>query len=98
MKTLSVKTISVIKILLAFLLLIGFSACSKESLPQCQKWEVKDEGFVKQGCIFSLGCGSHTLQLTFCGDGLKDAFAGNTITIGDDGCCTLTRTFVRAVQ
>ena len=82
----------------SIIFLLVFSACSKESLSTCQKWEVKDEGFIKEGCIFSLSCGSHTLQLTFCGDGLKDAYAGNTVTISDVGCCTLTRTFVRVIQ
>ena len=86
------------RLLSATIFLLAFSACSKEDIPKCQKWEVKDEGFINPDCIFSLGCGSRTLQLTFCGDGLKDAYAGNTVTIGNDGCCTLTRTFVRVIQ
>ena len=97
MKTLPVNTLT-IRLLFAIIFLPAFSACTKENVPKCQTWEVKDEGSVNQGCVFSLGCGSHTLQLTFCGDRLKDAYAGNTVTIGDDGCCTLTRTFVRMIQ
>ena len=92
------NSIGIIKVSLLGITLLAFSACSKESIRKCQKWEVKDEGFVNQGCFFSLSCGTRTLQLTFCGDGLKDAYAGNTITIGDDGCCTHTRTFVRVIQ
>jgi hypothetical protein len=96
MKTLLI-TSTEIKALRAAILLLTFSACSKESLPKCEKWEVQDEGSLKGGCFIDLGCESHTLQLSFCGDALKDAKAGNTITLSEDDCCKKTRTFVRIV-
>ena len=71
------------------------SSCSKYKPPECEKWEVKEEGALK--CIADFSCINRTRQLQFCGDALKDASAGNTIIIRDDDCCKVTRTFMRIV-
>jgi len=80
-----------------FILLLAFSACSKY---KCEEWEVTDEDFrVGQGCGIDLSCaGKRTNQLSFCGDDLKDAKVGNTITLGEDDCCKKTRTFHRLIR
>jgi hypothetical protein len=98
MKTLlkNAKRVTVTSLLIVCLLV--FSSCSKESIPKCEKWEVEDVGHFKDGCLFSFSCRERTLQLSFCGDGLKEAKAGNTITIGGSDCCKTTRTFIRKVQ
>ena len=83
------------KSLLAAMISLAVSSCSKGNLPKCEKWEVKEEGALQ--CIFDLSCMDRTRQLQFCGDALKDAFAGNSVIIRDDDCCTVTRTFVRIV-
>ncbi len=87
-----------LKVLLAAILLLTFSACSKENPPQCEEWEIVDERFNIGGCN-GYGCsGSRTLQLIFCGEALKDAKAGNTIILSEDQCCKKTRTFTRFIQ
>jgi hypothetical protein len=97
MKLLTITSIK-IKTLIATTILIAFSSCSKEGLPKCEKWEVQDEGVFKGGCVIDLDCGtSRTSQLLFCGDALKDARAGNTVTLRKDDCCEKTRTFIRIV-
>ena len=80
MKTLLRNTKRITGIPLLLVSLLAFSACSKESTPQCEKWEVEDIGSIKEGCFFDLSCGRRTLQLSFCGDDLNDAKTGNTIT------------------
>lgn len=88
------------KTLLAAIFLLAFSACSKEIMPKCEKWEVEDAGsFINNpGCGFYSDCGRKTLQLSFCGDALKDARAGNTILLGEYNCCRKTRTFIRLMR
>lgn len=98
MKALVMPTIKKLKAPLALLLTVAFSACSKESIPKCEKWEVEDIGYIKVGCIIDFSCERRTSLLEFCGDDLKDVNAGNTITIDETNCCTKTRTFVRQVE
>jgi len=96
MKTVFISSTE-IKALIAAILLLAFSACSKQSLPKCEKWKVQDEAYLKGGCFADFDCGSRTSQLLFCGDALKDAKAGNTITLSEDDCCKKIRTFVNIV-
>ena len=98
MKPTLIDRIAIIKLSSPITLLLAFSACSKESIPTCEKWEVEDIGHIKEGCFWDLSCGRRTLQLRFCGDGLNDAKAGNTITTYETDCCETTRTFIRKVQ
>ena len=92
------SSIGIIKVSLVVITLLAFSACSKESIRKCEKWEVADIGGIKDGCLIDLSCGQRTLQLSFCGDDLNDAKAGNTITTYETDCCKTTRTFIRKVQ
>ena len=80
---------------LSAILFLAVSSCSKYKPPECEKWEVKEEGALK--CIADFSCIDRTRQLQFCGDALKDAYAGNTLIIRDDDCCKVTRTFIRIV-
>ncbi len=100
MKTLLTNTITIAEVILAAIFLLAFSACSKESSPKCEKWEVEDVGTIinNTGCGITLDCGRKTLQLSFCGDDLKDASAGNTILLSEDDCCRKTRTFIRLIH
>jgi hypothetical protein len=98
MESLLINMKTGVKFLLAAILFLAVSSCSKENLPKCEKWEVTDEGVLLNGCIIDLGCGTRTLQLDFCGDGLKDAKAGNTIILSEDQCCKKTRTFERFIR
>ena len=98
MKTQSINLIAIQKILLSVPILLAFISCSKYTPPKCEKWEVEDAGYIKQGCFIDLGCGLRTLQLSFCGDNLKDAREGNTVKIYETDCCKTTRTFIRRVQ
>ena len=79
-------------IALAFLFLIQLS-CKKSD--RCETWEVNDSCTETVSCYY-LGCNNRTdtFQKGFCGEGLKNARAGNTIII-ECGCTTITRTFVR---
>jgi hypothetical protein len=102
MEAIFYKQIAALRMLAIVLFIFTFSSCSKVS-SQCEEWEVTDERFgIGAGngsCEIDLGCiGSRALNLVFCGDGLKDAKAGNTIVISDDGCCRLTRTFKRLLR
>ena len=87
-----------IKNSLAAIVLLTFSACSKENPPQCEEWEVTDARYNVGGCIDFSCAGSRTLQLSFCGDDLKDAKTGNTVIISEDQCCKKTRTFKRFIR
>jgi hypothetical protein len=98
MKTSLISSIGIIKVSLLGITFLAFSACSKESIRKCEKWEVEDIGYIKEGCWIDLGCGRRTLRLGFCGDDLNDAKAGNTITTYETDCCKTTRTFIRKVQ
>ena len=92
------STITKLTYLLAVILLLAISGCSKVSLPKCEEWEITDEKFSMGGCIdWSCG-GRRTYQLTFCGSSLDNAKAGNTIVISEDQCCKKTRTFVRFIR
>jgi len=97
METLLNKIIAITKVSIAVILLLTISGCSKYNPPECEKWEVVDDGQVINGCI-DFGCLGRTYQLLFCGDALKDAKAGNTITLSEDQCCRKTRTFVRFIE
>jgi hypothetical protein len=93
MKTLTSK----IQILITLILLLAVTSCSKQSV-KCETWQIEDDGTLKEGCILDFSCGSKTLNLTFCGDELKNAKAGNTIILSEDDCCKKTRTFVKLVK
>ena len=93
-----IKTIAGYKILLGAIMVFSFSACSKESPPECEEWEIVDERANIGGCIDFSCSGSRTLQLIFCGSSLKDAKAGNTIVTSQDQCCLKTRTFKRFIR
>ena len=80
---------------LSAILFLAVSSCLKSNLPECEKWEVKEEGAIR--CWADFSCTDKTRQIILCGDGLKDASAGNTVIIRDDDCCRLTRTFIRIV-
>ncbi|HEY5408066.1 MAG TPA: hypothetical protein VIJ92_13310 [Ginsengibacter sp.] len=95
MKTILNSQISILKMLAIILFIFTFSSCKKVS-NHCEEWEVTDEYSVYGNCFFCDG-NNRTLTLVFCGDGLKDAKAGNTIVMSDDGCCRFTRTFKRLV-
>ena len=99
MKTILDKEISALKILAIILFIFTFSSCKKVS-SQCEEWQVTDErSGMGSGCVIDLGCGgSKTLNLVFCGDGLKDAKPGNIVIISDDACCRVTRTFRHLVR
>ena len=100
MKTLLTNTITLAKGILAAIFILTFSACSK-ILPNCEKWEVEDVGTAinTPGCgIIVWDCGQKTLQLSFCGEALKDAIAGHTILLGEYDCCRKTRTFKRRIR
>ncbi len=99
MKSILDKEMSAWRMLVIILFVFTFSSCKKVS-SQCEEWEVTDErSGIGSGCVIDLGCGgSKTLNLVFCGDGLKDAKQGNTVVISDDGCCRLTRTFKHLVR
>jgi len=90
------KLILALKILAAALIILIFSSCTKEA-SHCEEWEVMDEYSVNGSCLLC-GGSNKTLNLVFCGDGLKDARSGNTVVISDDGCCRLTRTFKRLLR
>lgn len=94
MKNRSSLTLLIIIANLVFYLL----GCRKYNPPACEKWEVKDERFNVGGCIDWSCSGRNTLSLNFCGEALKDAKAGNTITLSEDNCCKKTRTFVRLIE
>ncbi len=96
MKTMLDKQISILEMLAIILIISTFSSCSKVS-SQCEEWEVTDEYSIYGSCLLC-GGSPKTLNLVFCGDGLKDAKAGNTVVISDDGCCRLTRTFKRLLR
>jgi hypothetical protein len=96
MKTLLINII--IMVSLAAILFMALSSCSKEDPPQCERWEVVDEGFNIGGCIDWSCAGSRTLQLDFCGNALKDAKAGNIIILSEDQCCKKTMTFKRFIR
>jgi hypothetical protein len=85
----------IIKGSLAAILFLAVSSCLKSNLPKCEKWEVKEEGAL--GCWVEFSCTDKTRQVILCGDGLKDASAGNIVIIRDDDCCEVTRTFIRLV-
>ena len=97
METLLNKMIAITKVSLVAILLLAFLACSKYNPPECEKWEVVDEGHNIGGCI-DFGCVGRTYQLFFCGDALENAKAGNTITLSEDQYCKKTRTFVRFIE
>ena len=86
---------AITKVSMLFILLLAFSACSKLKSLKCEKREVEDEGIVS--CVDWNCTGSQTHQLSFCGDELKDAKVGNTITLSEDDCCKKTRTFLRSI-
>jgi len=95
MKTSLINIVTMIS--LSATLFLAVSSCSKENLPGCERWEVTDEHFTG-GCI-DLSCsGSRTLQLDFCGEGLKDAKIDNTVILSEDQCCKRTRTFKRFIK
>ena len=75
------------------LLLIQLSCIKKTD--RCETWEVQDS-CTETGSCYYLGCNNRTgtFQKSFCGEGLKNGRAGNTIII-EGGCTTITRTFVR---
>jgi hypothetical protein len=97
MKSILNKRISALKMLAAVLIILIFSSCAKET-SHCEEWEVTDEPVVYGSCIIDLCSGGGTFKLVFCGDSSKDAKAGNTVVISDDGCCRLTRTFRHLVR
>ena len=96
MKTLLIYVMVIIKVSLAAILLLAFSACSKDNPPRCEKWEVEDEVAYYFVCTITGGCHQGTLQVGVCDDDLKAARAGNKIQIRES-CCMMTRTFVRVV-
>lgn len=97
MKTILFKQDSIVKLLLITSMVFTLFSC-KKTAAQCEEWEVTDEKFGNGGCI-DLSCsGSRTLLLIFCGDDLKNAKAGNTITLSEDPCCKKTRTFNHFVK
>ena len=75
--------------------IIFFFQLSCKKTDRCETWEVSDS-CTETGSCYYLGCNnrSGTFQKGFCGEGLKDARAGNTIII-EGGCTTITRTFIR---
>jgi len=97
MKAIFYKQISTLRILAVILFIFTFSSCKKVS-NHCEEWAVTDEPVAYGSCISDICGGGGTFKLVFCGDGLKDAKAGNTVVISDDGCCRLTRTFKRLVR
>ncbi len=97
MKTILNKGISTLKMLTAALIILIFSSCTKETKNHCEEWEVTDEYSIIGACTFCGGTNT-TLTQVFCGDSLKDAIAGNTIVLSDDGCCRLIRTFQHLIR
>ncbi|MFT3746976.1 MAG: hypothetical protein QM768_01610 [Agriterribacter sp.] len=91
----------ILKNFAALISLLLFLTCTKS--PQCEEWEVKDEkyfkGNVTNGCFADWSCtGSRTFTLTFCGESLRDARAGNTVILSKSQCCESTRTFIRFIR
>jgi hypothetical protein len=83
---------------LSAILSLAVSSCSKENPPPCEEWEVEEERFNIGGCN-NWGCaGSRTYQLSFCGDALKNANAGNIMILSEDQCCKKTLTFKRFIR
>ncbi|HEX6332868.1 MAG TPA: hypothetical protein VFZ78_01505 [Flavisolibacter sp.] len=81
-------------------IMILLISCAYEA-PDCEKWEIRDDEYVNVNppCGINWACGgSRTMQLTFCGESLEDAKAGNTINLNNDPCCRKTRTFIRRVD
>ena len=100
MKTTSIKQFLAIRLFAAALIVCAFSSCAKETA-KCEEWEVTYNcyaGGTIGGCGIDLSCGSRTLQQVFCGERLKDAKVGNTITISQDACETKTMTFNRFIK
>jgi hypothetical protein len=87
----------------AVIVAISFSACSKQT-NNCQEWEVTYDCTINitgpiGSCGIVLDCGgTRTMNALFCGDQLKDAKPGNTITIGQDQCSITTMTFNRQIK
>jgi hypothetical protein len=98
MKKLLIHIMTLIKVSLAAILLLAFSASSKENPHECEEWEVVIERFNIDGCIDWSCAGSRTLQLSYCGDALKDAKVGNTVILSEDQCCKKTLTFKRFIR
>lgn len=101
MKTILIKQFSMIKLLVSASIVFTFSSYTKQKV-ECELWEVTYNSHAVGtigSCIINLNCGGpQTLQLLFCGDNLKNAKAGNTITINEDSCCTKTMTFNRFIR
>jgi len=91
------KQISLLKMLATALAIFTFSSCIKVK-NHCEEWKVTDENTLNGSCPLDLCSDGSTSNIVFCGDGLKDAKPGNTIIISNDGCCTLTRTFIRMIR
>jgi hypothetical protein len=52
MKTLLINLPIVNRIALALVIFPAFVACTKYNPPKCEKWEVEDAGYIKEGCLY----------------------------------------------